>query len=219
MEHVLAGLHWTTCLVYLHDIIIFSQTISDHLQKLQEVLARLQKAGLKIKPSKCFLMQKSVHYLGHVVSAKGVETGPKKVSCVWEWPIPTDVKELQQFLGLASYYRRFVKNFAHKARPLYRLTEKGRRWNWTDECGEAFLTLKHALISAPILAFPDFNHDFILDTDASTDGLGAVLSQHSEEGEKVIAYASRTLTKPERQYCTTRKEMLALVWGIRQFRP
>ena len=219
MEHVLAGLHWTSCLVYLDDIIIFSQTISDHLQKLQEVLARLQKAGLKIKPSKCFLMQRSVHYLGHVVSAKGVETDPKKVSCVWEWPIPTDVKELQQFLGLASYYRRFVKNFAHKARPLYRLTEKGRRWNWTDECGEAFVTLKHALISAPILAFPDFNHDFILDTDASTDGLGAVLSQHSEEGEKVIAYASRTLTKPERQYCTTRKEMLALVWGIRQFRP
>ena len=83
-------------------------------------------------PSKCFLMQRSVHYLGHVVSAKGVETDPKKVSCVWEWPIPTDVKELQQFLGLASYYRRFVKNFAHKARPLYRLTEKGRRWNWTD---------------------------------------------------------------------------------------
>ena len=150
--------------------------------------------------------------------SKRVETDPKKVSCVWEWSIPT-VKELQQFLGLASYYRRFVKNFAHKARPLYRLTEKGRRWNWTDECGEAFVTLKHALISAPILAFPDFNHDFILDTDASTDGLGAVLSQQSAEGEKVIAYASRTLTKPERQYCTTRKEMLALVWGIRQFRP
>ena len=120
MEHVLAGLHWTSCLVYLDDIIIFSQTISDHLQKLQEVLARLQKAGLKIKPSKCFLMQRSVHYLGHVVSAKGVETDPKKVSCVWEWPIPTDVKELQQFLGLASHYRRFVKNFAHKARPLHR---------------------------------------------------------------------------------------------------
>ena len=219
MEHVLVGLHWTSCLVYLDDIIIFSQTISDHLQKLREVLDRLQKAGLKIEPNKCFLMQQSVHYLGHVVSAKGVETDPKKVSCVQEWPIPTDVKELQQFLGLASYYRWFVKNFAHKARPLYRLTEKGRRWNWTHESGEAFVTLKRALISAPILAFPDFNRDFILDTDASTDGLGAVLSQQSAEGEKVIAYASRTLTKAERQYCTTRKEMLALVWGIRQFRP
>ena len=112
---------------------------------------------------------------------------------------PTDFKELQQFLGLASYYRRFVKNFAHKARPLYWLTEKGRRWNWTDECGEAFVRLKHALFSAPILAFPDFNHDFILDIDASTDGLGAVLSQQSAEGEKVIVYASRTLTKPECQ--------------------
>ena len=117
MEHVQAGLHWTSCLVYLDDIIIFSQTISDHLQKLRQVLARLQKASLKIKPSKCFLMQQSVHYLGHVVSAKGVETDPKKVS------------------------RWFVENFAHKARPLYRLTEKGRRWNWTNECGEAFVTL------------------------------------------------------------------------------
>ena len=137
-------------------------------------------------------MQQSVHYLGHVVSAKGVETDPKKVSCVSKWPIATDVKELQQFLGLASYYRRFVKNFAHKARPLYWLTEKGRRWNCTHECGEAFVTLKHALISAPILAFPDFNHGFILDTDTSTDCLGAVLSQQSAEGE-VITYTSRTL--------------------------
>ena len=170
MEQVLAGLHWTSC---LDDI--FSQTISDHLQKLREVLARLQKAGLKIKPSKCFLMQQSVHYLGHVVSAKGVETDPKKVSCVRESPIPTDVKELQQFLGLASYYRRFVMNFAHKTRPLYRLTEKGRR-STVHECGEAFVTLKHALISAPILAFPDFDHDFILDTDASTGGLFSLSS-------------------------------------------
>ena len=165
-------------------IIIFIQVISDHLQKLREVLARLQKAGLKIEPIKCFLMQRSVHYLGHVVMAKG---DPKKVSCVREWPISTDVKELQQFLRLSSYYRRFVKNFAHKARPLYQLTGKGRRWNWTHEYGEAFVTLKHALISAPILAFPNFNHDFILDTDASTDGLRAVLSQQSAEGEKVIA--------------------------------
>ena len=218
MERVLAGLHWTSCLVYLDDIIVFSRNISDHLQKLREVLTRLQEAGLKIKPIKCFLMQRSVHYLGHVVSAEGVKTDPTKVSCVREWPVPTDAKELQQFLGLSSYYRRFVKNFAHKAKPLYRLTEKGRTWSWTPECGEAFVTLKQALVSAPILAFPNFDHDFILDTDASTYGLGAVLSQQFADGEKVIAYASRTLTKAERQYCTTRREMLALVWGTRQFR-
>ena len=219
MERVLAGLHWTSCLVYLDDIIIFSQNIDDHLQKLREVFLRLQGAGLKIKPIKCFLMQRSVHYLGHVVSSKGVETDPKKVSCIKEWPTPKDVKELRQFLGLASYYRRFIKSFALKANPLYRLTEKGRRWEWTKECGESFTNLKQALASAPILAFPNFDNDFILDTDASTDGLGAVLSQQSEEGERVIAYASRTLTKAERQYCATRREMLALVWGVRQFRP
>ena len=156
MECVLAGLHWTSCLVYLDDIIVFSRNISDHLQKLREVLTRLQEAGLKIKPIKCFLMQRSVHYLGHVVSAEGVKTDPTKVSCVREWPVPTDAKELQQFLGLSSYYRRFVKNFAHKAKPLYRLTEKGRTWSWTPECGEAFVTLKQALVSAPHTCFSQF---------------------------------------------------------------
>ena len=219
MERVLAGLHWISCLVYLDDIIIFSQSIDDHLQKLREVFVRLQGAGLKIKPIKCFLLQRSVHYLGHVVSSKGVETDPKKVSCVKEWPTPKDIKELRQFLGLASYYRRFIKSFALKANPLYRLTEKGRRWEWTKECGESFTALKQTLASAPILAFPNFDNDFILDTDASTDGLGAVLSQQFKEGERVIAYASRTLTKAERQYCATRREMLALDWEYVSFVP
>ena len=219
MEHALAGLHWTSCLVYLDDIIIFSRNIPDHLQRLREVFVRLREAGLKVKPSKCFLMQRKVHYLGHVVSEKGVETDPNKVVCVQEWSNPTNVKELRQFLGMASYYRRFIKGFAQKASQLHKLTEKGKTWNWTQECGEAFSKLKQALVSAPILAFPNFEHDFILDTDASADGLGAVLSQQFVEGQRVIAYASRTLTKAERQYCTTRREMLALVWGIRQFRP
>ena len=219
MEHALAGLHWTSCLVYLDDIIIFSRNIPDHLQRLREVFVRLWEAGLKVKPSKCFLMQRKVHYIGHVVSEKGVETDPNKVVCVQEWSNPTNVKELRQFLGMASYYRRFIKGFAQKASQLHKLTEKGKRWNWTQECGEAFSKLKQALVSAPILAFPNFEHDFILDTDASADELGAVLSQKFVEGERVIAYASRTLTKAERQYCTTRREMLALVWGIRQFRP
>ena len=202
--------------MYLDDIIIYSRTVEEHLERLQQVLG---KAGLKLKPVKCFLLQKSVHYLGHILSEKGVQTDPKKTSCVQEWPIPTCIEELRPFLGLATYYRKFVKNFAKIAAPLHRLTEKQKPWAWTEECNRAFSTLKHSLTSAPTLAFPDFNHPFTLDVDASSLSLGAVLSQTIGGKELVVAYASRMLTKAERHYCATRRELLALVWGSRHFRP
>ena len=218
MELVLHGLQWEICLVYLDDIIIFSRTIGEHLQRLKEVFDRLREAGLKLKPGKCHLLQRSVHYLGHIVSSNGVETDPGKTKIIKAWSTPTKLKELRQFLGITSYYRRFVKDFARIAAPLYRLTEEGKAWNWTDECQEAFELLKRKLISPPILAFPDFNLTFVVDCDASNNGLGAVLSQLSDS-EKVVAYASRTLSKAERKYSATRREMLSLVWAVRHFRP
>ncbi|KRZ52308.1 Retrovirus-related Pol polyprotein from transposon 17.6 [Trichinella nativa] len=218
METVLCGLHWTTCMVYLDDIIVFSKDAAEHLEKLEEVFSRLQGAGLKIKPSKCHLFQKRVKYLGHVVSRDGVQPDPEKIKAVEQWPSPKCGKELQQFLGLASYYRRFVKGFAQIAEPLHRLTEKGKLWNWTDECDKAFLHLKARLTKQPVLTDPDFKIPFLVDTDASGDGLGAVLSQDIAGKEGVIAYASRTLSKTERKYCATRREMLALVWALKQFR-
>jgi len=219
MELTLSGLHWTTCLVYLDDIIIFSRTVEEHLERLREVLERLKDAGLKLKPSKCHLLRKSVGYLGHVISEHGVETDPEKTASVANWSTPTDVKDLRQFLGLASYYRRFVKNFSQIAAPLFQLTQKGKNWCWNQDCEQAFVTLKDKLTTAPVLKFPSFDHEFILDADASAKGLGAVLSQQINGSEQVVGYASCTLTKAERQYCATRKEMLALVWGIRHFRP
>ena len=203
--------------MYLDDIIIYSRTVEEHLERLQQVLERLEKAGLKLKPVKCFLLQ-SVHYLGHILSEKGVQTDPKKTSCVQEWPIPTRIEELRPFLGLATYYRKFVKNFAKIAAPLHRLTEKQKPWAWTEECNRAFSTMKHSLTSAPTLAFPDFNHPFTLDVDASSLSLGAVLSQ-TIGGKELVAYANRMLTKAERHYCATHRELLALVWGSRHFRP
>ena len=218
MEQVLAGLHWSCCLVYLDDIIVFSRSISEHLSKLREVFSRLKQAGLKVKPSKCHLLQKSVHYLGHILSARGVETDPGKIKCIADWPVPTCPRELKQFLGLASYYRRFVKGFAQLASPLYAFTDK-REWKWSDGCCNAFMELKKRLMTSPVLTLPRFNLDFILDTDASGEGLGAVLSQVIDGREHVIAYASRVLSKTERKYCTTRREMLALVWATHHFRP
>ena len=157
--------------------------------------------------------------MGHIVSAEGIATDPSKTDALSKWPTPLSKKEVQQFLGLANYYRRFVKNFAHISKPLHRLTEKNVPFDWTIHCQNAFDELRKCLVSSPILAYPDYNRRFILDTDASDTGIGAVLSQISDEGsERVIAYASRSLSRPEQRYCVTRKELLAVVSFVQQFR-
>ena len=220
MELVLAGLQWKSCLVYLDDVIIVGSTFDEHLTHLRAVLNRIRDAGLKLKPAKCNFCCQQVDFLGHVVSASGVQPDLGKVEKVSNWPTPSNKKEVQQFLGLASYYRRFVQNFATIAKPLHRLTEKTARFAWTDQAQHAFDSLKQSLSSAPILAFPDFQKPFILDTDASDTGLGGVLSQAQDDGsECVVAYASRVLTRPERRYCVTRRELLAVVTFTRHFRP
>lgn len=206
MDLVLSDLQWTTCLVYLDDIIVFGRTFEEHLSRLGEVLSKLKTANLKVKPSKCNLFSTEVQYLGHVISAEGVKADPGKVEAVRAWPVPINQTEVRSFLGLASYYRRFVRGFAEIARPLHQLTEKGKRFKWDEACQRAFVELKTHLISAPILAYPDPKKVFILDTDASDFGIGAVLSQEVEGLERVVAYASRALSKAERRYATTKKE-------------
>ena len=220
MDMVLAGLQWTNCLVYLDDVIVVGRTFEEHLQNLQDVFTRLRAAGLKLQPKKCHLCSPEVEFLGHVVSAEGVSTDPKKIEKVANWPTPRSKKEVQQFLGLANYYRRFVENFANIAKPLHRLTEKATKFEWSTDCQAAFEHLRQKLVSAPILAFPNLEKPFILDTDASDVGIGAVLSQLDDSGaERVIAYASKALSKPERRYCVTRKELLAVVSFVQHFRP
>lgn len=220
MDMVLAGMQWKSCLVYLDDVIIVGKTFQDHLRNLREVFQQLREAGLKLKPTKCDFCSLQVEFLGHIVSADGVQTDPSKTEKVAQWPIPKTRKEVQQFLGLANYYRRFVKDFATIAKPLHRLTEKTAKFEWTSECQTAFEEIRQRLVTAPILAFPDYERVFILDTDASDTGIGAVLSQVQEDGsERVIAYASRVLTKPERRYCVTRRELLAVVSFVQHFRP
>ena len=218
MDLILADLQWTTCLVYLDDIIVFGSTFQEHLLRLDGVLDKLRQANLKVKPSKCSLFSTQVQYLGHVISAEGVMPDPAKVQSVKEWPAPTNQTEVKSFIGLASYYRRFIKGFADIARPLHQLAEKGRRFRWNEECQCAFDTLKTSLVTAPVLAYPDPKKPFILDTDASDVGVGAVLSQEEGGQERVIAYASRALTKQERKYATTKKELLSMVTFTKYFR-
>ena len=218
METVLAGLNWQICLIYLDDIIVHGESFEAMLTNLDRVLSKLQEAGLKLKPRKCQLFKKEVEYLGHIVSASGIKTDPKKIQAVRDWPEPNNVTELRSFIGLCSYYRRFILGFANIAKPLHRLTSKGEPFVWTCECSQAFEKLKNCLCEAPTLAHPDFTKEFILDTDASDFAIGAVLSQVFDGKERVIAYASKTLTKAERRYCVTRKELYALVHFVKYFR-
>ena len=217
MELVMSGLTYDVCLVYLDDILIFSKTFVEHLERLATVFNRLDRYGLKLKPSKCSLFQRKVSFLGHAVSRHGIECDPDKVASIATWPTPSNIAEVRTFCGLASYYRTFVCNFAAIARPLHNLTKKGAVFEWTPECETAFQQLKQALTSAPILVAPCDEGQYVLDTDASDTVLGTVLQ---EQGGKlhVIGYASRTLTPAKARYCITRRELLGVVFGLKKYR-
>lgn len=192
----------------------------EHLHHLCQVFEHLRKAGLRLKPKKCFFLREEVLYLGHVVSAKGVKPDPSKVEKMTKYPVPTDVTKVRQFLGLASYYRRFIQGFAKTASPLHALTKKNVTFYWTTECEEAFEHLKKCLVGAPVLSYPCFGpgQKFILETDASHVGLGAILSQEQDGQVHPIAYASRTLDPHEKNYGITELETLGLVWAVKHFR-
>ena len=207
MDSVLAGLYWRNCLVYI------CLTYRRYWNALD------MQAGLKLQPHKCKFLQSQVTYLGHIVSAHGVSPYPEKTSKIKSWPVPQSAQEVQRFLRLANYYHRFIKDFATMVKPLHQLIEKEVIFTWTSECEQAFNFLKIQLTLAPILAVPNWSWPFILDTDASGMGIGAVLFRLQENGsEYVVAYASRVLTKQERNYCVTRRELLAVVTFLQHFR-
>lgn len=218
-------------LVYLDDAIVFSQTFDEHLERLDRVFTKLGQHGLKIKPQKCTFRSDRVSYLGHVVSASSVETNPAKASTAKDWARPQTVKELCSFLGFCSYYRCFVKDFAKVAGPLHELQNhclhELKTWKklqppllkqWTVECQTTLDQLKSLLTSTPVLGYADFTKPFVLETDASNQGLGAVLSQDDQDGKpRVIAYASRQLRPAEKNmdnYSLMKLELLALKWAV-----
>ena len=228
MEESLGDLLHRICFIYLDDAIVFSgSSFDEHLDRLRTVFRRLQEQGIKLSPSKCSMFQKRVKYVGHVVSAAGVEPDDDKIAKVKEWPIPTNSEEVRRFLGFVGYYRRFIKNFSMIARPLTSLiptTAKSKKtgkkktkmplWIWEKEQQQAFESLRESLSSASILSYPDFDLPFEVHTDASSVGLGAVLYQLQQGKYRVIAYASRGLNKSESHYPAHKLEFLSLKWAV-----
>ena len=195
---------------YLDDIIIFSKSFEDHLHHIWHVIQCFADTGLKFKPSKCHFIRQQVEYLGHLIIPSAILPNPVRVSAVQQFPVPSSVKEVRQFVGLTSYYHRFIKGFAHIAQPLHNLTQK--------ECQAAFQQLKSCFTNSPVLCYPTFNQSFILETDASQQGLGAVLSQGQSDGKlHPVAYPSRILSPAEKRYTITDLEILAVVWAVTHF--
>ena len=195
----------------MDDIIVYSKTFEDHIQRLDEVFTRISHSNFS--PKKCFMMQEKVPFLGHRVYPLGVAKSEDKFQAVQNWLIPTCVNDLRASLGLASYYRKFIQSFSSVTAPLNKLTEKG----WSGDGQKAFDTLKSALVSAPILGNINM-HDFLyLDCDASSFGIGAVLSQLQNGQERVVAYFSKSMTKTQCQYCVTRRELLSIFEAVKNF--
>ena len=218
MDTVLVGLNFEICLAYLDDIIVLSPDLDSHLERLETLSLRLREANLKLKPSKCHVLQRQVNFLGYTVSREGVGTDPDKVSVIRNWPTPQNLRQRRAFVGLCQYYRRFVPSFSEIAAPLYALTKKGVQSHWSTECQTAFDQLKAALTSAPVLALPRDEGEMTLDCDASNRSRGAVLSQIQDGVERPICYASQLYNKHEANYNVTRKELLAVVTYVKKFR-
>ena len=234
MEMCIGDQQYVTLLFYLDDICIFAETADQMLDRIEFVFSRLKEFNLKIKPKKSHFFQTSVTFLGHILSADGVSPNPEKVAKIKDWPTPKTPKEVHSFVGLASYYRRFIPNFAKWAAPLHALIVPASfkqkicrgemkksdlpEFQWTPACQEGFDQLKKALTEAPVLAYPDYSKPFILETDASLKGLGAVLSQKGDDNEiRVVAYASRSLRPSEksmRDYSSAKIELMALKWSV-----
>ena len=220
LDIVLGDLTPETCVTYFDDIIVHGNNFDDVLNGLDTALSRLYSAGLTLNLRKCQFFRKQVTFLGHVVSKDGMATDPVKIQKVREWPEPRTAKELSSFLGLASYFRKYVKDFAQISAPLFRLTARDIQFQWTEEAQRTFECLKVALSEAPLVAFPRFGAEagiFTLDCDASDEGIGAVLLQEQDGIERVVAYGSHRLSKAQKNYSTTKKELLACVVFTQEF--
>lgn len=216
IESLLSGLDGVLCL--LDDILVTGKDRQEHLEKLNSVLMRLEDAGLTLQKEKCSFFQDEISYLGYIITKDGLKKCPGKIKAMLEAPVPTNINQLQSFLGLINYYRNFVPNASTILSPLYNLLKKGSKWAWTEEHDKAFRTIKNLMTSEQVLAHFDPNAKIILTVDASPSGLGAVLSQVGLDGvERPISFVSRTLNSAEKRYAQIQKEATAIIYGVRRY--
>ena len=218
MHVVLSGLIWEAVIVYLDDINVLGRTFEETLGNLRKVLERFKAHGLKLKPGKCALFCREVVFLGRLINEEGVQMVGDHIKAVQDWPVPKNRKDVEKFLGFINYHRRFLVGLAGKTQHLYELTGPKAKWQWAAKHEEAFQQLRQAMVEAPVLALPNAHDPFILDTDASDMAVGAELSQVQDGVERPVAFASKVLHSTQVKYCTTRKELLAVVVFTKQFR-
>ena len=218
MNLVLSGLIWVNVIVYLDDVNVIGKTFQENLANLRVVLARFHKYGLKLKPRKCVLFKRETAFLGRRVDSAGVHITDDHVKAVQEWPQPKNRKQVEQFLGFINYHRSFIPDLARITAPLYELTGPKAKWCWGEDHSKAFDKLKEVMTSMTVLGCPRAEDPFILDTDASDFAVGGVLSQVQDGQERPISFASKVLNPAQRDYCTTSKELLAVVVFTRHFR-
>lgn len=219
MDHILRKFIGKICLVYMDDITIYSTSLQEHSENLEKILKTLTDFNLKIQLDKSEFFRKETAFLGHIVTPEGVKPNPDKIEAIQAWPLPRNEKELRGFLGTIGYYRRFLQDFAKIVKPLTVQLKKGESINHSKDFVEAFEKCKTLLTSSHILQYPDFSKPFVLTSDASNFAIGAVLSQGPIGKDKSVAFASRTLSKTEENYSTIEKELLAIVWACKYFRP
>lgn len=219
MDNVLRGLQNVICLVYLDDLVIFSTSLQEHINNLEKVFKRLRESNFKIQLDKSEFLKLETAYLGHIISRDGIKPNPDKITAIQNYPLPKTPTEIKRFLGLLGYYRKFIPDFARLTKPLTQCLKKGSKITLNSDYVNCFEKCKTLLTNDPILQYPDFTKEFILTTDASNLAIGAVLSQGTIGSDKPIAYASRTLNTSEINYSTIEKELLAIVWATKYFRP
>ena len=219
MNNLFRDLIDVTVIVYLDDILIYSEKPGEHEGHVKEVLRRLKENHLFCKPSKCLFSVTTIPYLGIVITPEGMSMEKEKVRAVQEWPQPGKVKDVQSFLGFANFYRRFIQNFSTLARPLHNLTHKGKLWEWGEPEQRAFTAIKHAICQEPVLMHPRINQQFFLETDTSGVAMGAILSQRGDDGQLCpIAFMSESFSLPEQNYDTHDKELLAIIRAFEYWR-
>ena len=221
MQNCMGELNFVYCLIYLDDLIVFLRTAEEHLHHLHVVFNCFQEYNLKLKPSKCNLFREEINYLAHKVSKAGIRHSDTNVKAIAEYASPKTYTEIRAFLGLVRHYRHFIKGFAWIAQPLNEhlvgegASRKLEQMSLSKEALEAFEWLKQACMNSPVLAFADYTKNFLLETDASKEGLGAVLSQKQEDGQfHLVAYGSWTLSTHEKNYHSMKLEFLALKWAV-----